>query len=253
MKKKQKSITDGSVAALGAARRGAKLVIEPRGAYNATSKLHDFDGECGAANRLRIRPTLLATAPTASSRTAPTTHDSAMPARPQLPMSAGPRRPIPLGWSKLQPPRNPWFRSRTTGRLPGRTRPRASVSSQMRGVPRGWWLGGSCGFVLQLRYVDPKVDVFLVQIARRRTAVTRVRQARCLFGEHESTREGYHAPRPAVQAAGRADFPCGNRTDPREARVAAGLRDRASPRGPSKSWNRRIGCPSRKPRPRYNR
>ena len=34
MKKKQKSITDGSVAALGAARRGAKLVIEPRGAYN---------------------------------------------------------------------------------------------------------------------------------------------------------------------------------------------------------------------------
>ena len=25
--------------------------------------------------------------------------------------------------------------------------------------------GGSCGFVLQLRYVDPKVDVFLVQIA----------------------------------------------------------------------------------------
>jgi hypothetical protein len=35
----------------------------------------------------------------------------------------------------------------------------------MRGVPRGWWLGGSCGFVLQLRYVDPKVDVFLVQIA----------------------------------------------------------------------------------------
>lgn len=165
MKKKQKSITDGSVAALGAARRGAKLVIEPRGAYNATSKLHDFDGECGAANRLRIRPTLLATAPTASSRTAPTTHDSAMPARPQLPTSAGPRRPIPLGWSKLQPPRNPWFRSRTTGRLPGRTRPRASVSSQMRGVPRGWWLGGSCGFVLQLRYVDPKVDVFLVQIA----------------------------------------------------------------------------------------
>ncbi|EGB03231.1 hypothetical protein AURANDRAFT_68176 [Aureococcus anophagefferens] len=99
MKKKQKSITDGPAAALGAARRGAKLVIEPRGAYNATSKLHDFDGE-------------------------------------------------------------------TTGRLPGRTRPRASVSSQMRGVPRGWWLGGSCGFVLQLRYVDPKVDVFLVQIAR---------------------------------------------------------------------------------------
>ncbi|KAH8082511.1 hypothetical protein JL720_8538 [Aureococcus anophagefferens] len=62
MKKKQKSITDGPAAALGAARRGAKLVIEPRGAYNATSKLHDFDGECGAANRLRIRPTLLATA-----------------------------------------------------------------------------------------------------------------------------------------------------------------------------------------------
>ena len=51
MKKKQKSITDGPAAALGAARRGAKLVIEPRGAYNATSKLHDFDGECGAANR----------------------------------------------------------------------------------------------------------------------------------------------------------------------------------------------------------
>ena len=49
MKKKQKSITDGPAAALGAARRGAKLVIEPRGAYNATSKLHDFDGECGAA------------------------------------------------------------------------------------------------------------------------------------------------------------------------------------------------------------
>ena len=120
---------------------------------------------CGAANRLRIRPTLLTTAPTASSKTALTTHDSLMPARPQLPTSAGPRRPIPLGWSKLQPPRNPWFRSRTTGRLPGRTRPRASVSSQMRGVPRGWWLGGSCGFVLQLRYVDPKVDVFLVQIA----------------------------------------------------------------------------------------
>ena len=161
----QKSITDGPAAALGAARRGAKLVIEPRGAYNATSKLHDFDGECGAANRLRIRPTLLATALTASSRTAPTTHDSAMPARPQLLTSAGPRRPIPLGWSKLQPPRNPWCRSRTTGRLPGRTRPRASVSSQMRRGPRGWWLGGSCGFVLQLRYVDPKVDVFLVQIA----------------------------------------------------------------------------------------
>ena len=73
MKKKQKSITDGPAAALGAARRGAKLVIEPRGAYNATSKLHDFDGECGAANRLRIRPTLLTTAPTASSKTAPTT------------------------------------------------------------------------------------------------------------------------------------------------------------------------------------
>ena len=54
---------------------------------------------------------------------------------------------------------------RTIGRLPGRTRPRASVSSQMRGVPRGWWLGGSCGFVLQLRYVAPKIDVFLVQIA----------------------------------------------------------------------------------------
>jgi hypothetical protein len=35
----------------------------------------------------------------------------------------------------------------------------------MREVPRGWWLGGSRGFVLQLRYVDPKVDVFLVQIA----------------------------------------------------------------------------------------
>jgi len=35
----------------------------------------------------------------------------------------------------------------------------------MRRAPRGWWLGGSCGFVLQLRYVDPKVDVFLVQIA----------------------------------------------------------------------------------------
>ena len=165
MKKKQKSITDGPAAALGAARRGAKLVIEPRGAYNATPKLCDSDGECGAANRLRIRPTLLATAPTASSRTAPTTHDSAMPARPQLPTSAGPRRPIPLGWSKLQPPRNPWFRSRTTGRLPGRTRPLAPLSPQMRGVPRGWWLSGSCGFVLQLRHVAPKIDVFLVQIA----------------------------------------------------------------------------------------
>ena len=111
MKKKQKSITDGPAAALGAAPRGSKHVIEARGAYNATSKLYDFDGECVATNWLRIRPTLLATAPTASSKTPPTARDSAMPARPQVPTNAGPHRPIPLGWSKVKPPRKPWFRS----------------------------------------------------------------------------------------------------------------------------------------------
>ena len=51
MKKKQKSITDGPAAALGAARRGAKLVIEPCGAYNETPKLCDSDVNVTEINR----------------------------------------------------------------------------------------------------------------------------------------------------------------------------------------------------------
>ena len=39
MKKKPRSITAGPAAALGTAARGAKLVVETRGAYNTTSKL----------------------------------------------------------------------------------------------------------------------------------------------------------------------------------------------------------------------
>ncbi|KAH8051348.1 hypothetical protein JL722_10799 [Aureococcus anophagefferens] len=50
MKKKPRSITAGPAAALGTAARGAKLVVEARGAYNATLKRYDFDGELGAAH-----------------------------------------------------------------------------------------------------------------------------------------------------------------------------------------------------------
>ena len=52
MKKKPRSITAGPAAALGTAARGAKLVVETRGAYNTTSKLYDFDGELGAAHSI---------------------------------------------------------------------------------------------------------------------------------------------------------------------------------------------------------
>ncbi|KAK7239606.1 hypothetical protein SO694_00028235 [Aureococcus anophagefferens] len=52
MKKKPRSITAGPAAALGTAARGAKLVVEARGAYNATSKRYDFDGELGAPHSI---------------------------------------------------------------------------------------------------------------------------------------------------------------------------------------------------------
>ncbi|KAH8058915.1 hypothetical protein JL720_13931 [Aureococcus anophagefferens] len=47
-----RSITAGPAAALGTAARGAKLVVEARGAYNATSKRYDFDGELGAPHSI---------------------------------------------------------------------------------------------------------------------------------------------------------------------------------------------------------